>query len=237
MGASRSMPLEATGPGERTPLISLSGVSVGYGSEPVIEGIELAIYPGDFIGLAGPNGSGKTTLLRSMLGLLPILGGTLTRNCPLSDFGYVPQSASLDPIFPLKAVEVVEMGGYGRVRGFGPLPEQEKARAKGALEQVGLGELAGRSFFALSGGQRQRVLIARALMVGPKLLILDEPLSGVDQESQTAIVRVLLRLSREARIAVFFSSHDLRLIRAIAARVLRVDRGRLEREEGEGPRE
>ncbi len=93
------------------------------------------------------------------------------------------------------------------------LPTREKQRLDDVLEQVGLSYLAKRAFFSLSGGQRQRMLIARALMVGPKILILDEPLAGVDPESQKAISELLLKLNRDESMAVFFSSHDLRMVR------------------------
>ena len=83
------------------PLVSLREVSLGYGPQPVLRGVNLEVYPGTLMGLAGPNGSGKTTLFRAILGLLPIRGGLLSRGCPLSKFGYVPQSAVLDPQFPL----------------------------------------------------------------------------------------------------------------------------------------
>ena len=164
--------------------------------------------------MAGPNGSGKTTLFRAILGLLPILNGTIERNCLLSDFGYVPQSTSLDPNFPLTVGEIVEMGSYGRRRPYQRMPVEEKEKAKKSLDQVGLSHLAAKSFFSLSGGQRQRILIARALMVDPKILILDEPLSGVDQESRRAITELLIKLNREDRLAVFFSSHDLEMVRS-----------------------
>src|SRR2546428_12491032 len=150
---------------ESLPLVSLQNVSLGYDSTPVVKDVSLAIYPGSLIGLAGPNGSGKTTLFRTILGLLSPLGGTLSRSCPLSNFGYVPQSAALDPQFPLSASEVVEMGAYGRVRSYQFLPLREKKRIGEVLDQVGIRHLAKRSFFSLSGGQKQRMLIARALMV------------------------------------------------------------------------
>src|SRR6266404_9260612 len=172
---------------ESPPLVTLQNVSLGYDSTPVVKDVSLAIYPGSLIGLAGPNGSGKTTLFRTILGLLPPIGGTLSRNCPLSNFGYVPQSAALDPQFPLSASEVVEMGAYGRVRPYQFIPAREKERVKEILRQIGLPHLAARSFFSLSGGQKQRMLIARALMVNPKIMILDEPLSGVDEESRRSI--------------------------------------------------
>jgi ABC-type Mn2+/Zn2+ transport system ATPase subunit len=209
------------------PLVSLQNVNVGYDSAPVLQGVSLAIYPGSLIGLAGPNGSGKTTLFRAILGLLPILDGSLSRNCPLSNFGYVPQSAVLDPQFPLSVSEVVEMGAYGRVRSYQFLPAEEKERIGKVLVQVGLKDLAARSFFSLSGGQKQRILIARALMVNPKIMILDEPLSGVDEETRKSITELLIRLTREQRLAIFFSSHDIPMVRRTAHRVLRVDEGKI----------
>jgi zinc/manganese transport system ATP-binding protein len=190
--------------------------------------VDLEIHPGDLIAMAGPNGSGKTTLFRTILGFLPVLDGSLIRNCALHEFGYVPQSAALDPAFPIGAGEVVEMGAYGRLKPFQQTPAAERQRVGEVLEEVGLRHLASRSFFSLSGGQKQRILIARALMVRPKILMLDEPLSGVDSESQAAITELLLKINREEGKAVFFSSHDLRMVRRVASKVLRVDDGRVE---------
>ena len=213
------------------PLVSLSKARLGYHDTVILDDVDLDINPGDFIAMAGPNGSGKTTLFRTILGFLPVLGGSLIRNCALQEFGYVPQSAALDPTFPISAGEVVEMGAYGRLKPFQQTPAAERQRLGDVLEQVGLRHLASRSFFSLSGGQKQRILIARALMVRPKILILDEPLSGVDSESQAAITELLLKINREEGKAVFFSSHDLRMVRRVASKILRVDGGRLSWEE------
>lgn len=207
------------------PLVALDGVSLGYGGAPVLRDVDLAIYPGELVGLAGPNGSGKTTLFRTILGLQAPLSGTLARNCPLANFGYVPQSAALDSQFPLSAGEVVEMGAYGRVRSYRVFPREEKHRAGEVLSQVGIHHLMKKSFFSLSGGQKQRVLIARALMVMPRIMILDEPLSGVDEESRRSINDVLTRLARERGLAVFFSSHDLEMVQRVADRIARVNGG------------
>lgn len=212
---------------ELHPVISLRAATLGYENAPILRDVDLEIYPGDLVAIAGPNGSGKTTLFRSILGFLPVLNGSLTRNCALSEVGYVPQSAALDSAFPITAREVVEMGGYGRLKPYEAFPPAEKKRLDKALKQVGLSHLAGQLFFSLSGGQRQRVLIARALMVGPKVLILDEPLAGCDPESQKAISDLLIELSRDENIAVFFSSHDLRMVKSVTQKVLRVDGGRL----------
>lgn len=212
---------------ESLPLVSLRDVSLGYDSAPIVHGVNLAIYPCKLIGLAGPNGSGKTTLFRTILGLLAPLRGDVFRNCPLSNFGYVPQSASLDPHFPLSVREVVEMGAYGRIRSYHLLPSEEKKRAMGVLDQVGMRHLLMKSFFALSGGQKQRILIARSLMVKPRIMILDEPLSGVDEDSRRTITDLLISLTRQNGLAVFFSSHDLQMVQRVADQIVRVDNGKI----------
>ena len=213
-------------------MVSLRQANLGYEDSTVLENVDLELHSGDLIAIAGPNGSGKTTLFRSILGFLPVLSGVLTRNCVLSEFGYVPQSTALDSTFPITAREVVEMGGYGRLRPYQGLPAGERNRLEKVLTQVGLSHLARRLFFSLSGGQRQRMLIARALMVGPKVLILDEPLAGCDPESQKAISDLLINLSQQEGKAVFFSSHDLRMVRSVAKKILRADGGRVGWEEG-----
>ena len=214
------------------PLVSLRASTLGYDGVAVLQAVDLDIRAGELIAMAGPNGSGKTTIFRTILGFLPVISGVLVRNCMLSEFGYVPQSSALDSTFPITAREVVAMGGFRRLKPYLGLPGREKQRLHDVLEQVGLAHLAGRSFFSLSGGQRQRMLIARALMVGPKVLILDEPLSGVDPESQKAISDLLLLLNRDEGKAIFFSSHDLRMVRSVTDKILRVDGGKVVWEEG-----
>jgi len=213
-------------------LVSLRAATLGYNDVPVVHGVDLDIGAGDLIAMAGPNGAGKTTIFKTILGFIPAIAGSLLRNCALNEFGYVPQSSALDSTFPITAREVVAMGGFGRLKPYQGLPAREKQRLHDVLNQVGLAHLAGRSFFSLSGGQRQRMLIARALMVGPMILILDEPLSGVDPESQKAISELLLKLNREEGKAIFFSSHDLRMVRSVTDKVLRVDGGKAAWEEG-----
>ena len=214
------------------PLVSLRAATLGYDGVPVLHKVDLDIGAGDLIAMAGPNGAGKTTIFRTILGFIPAIAGLLIRNCALNEFGYVPQSSALDSTFPITAREVVAMGGFGRIKPYEGLPAREKRRLHDVLDQVGLAHLADRSFFSLSGGQRQRMLIARALMVGPKILILDEPLAGVDPESQKAISELLLKLNRDEGKAIFFSSHDLRMVRSVTEKVLRVDGGKVAWEEG-----
>lgn len=217
---------------ERLPLVFLENANVGYDSTPVLQDVNLTIHSSKVVGLVGPNGSGKTTLFRTILGLLPPLGGTLSRSCPLSNFGYVPQSAALDPQFPLSVAEIVEMGAYGRVRFYQFFPKEEKRRASEVLDQVGMRHLMRKSFFSLSGGQKQRILIARALMVEPKMMILDEPLSGVDEATRHSITEILIKLSHEKRLAIFFSSHDLEMVQRVADQIVGVDKGRVRFEDG-----
>lgn len=208
------------------PLVALRNAALGYNGKAVLTAVDLAIAAGELVAMAGPNGAGKTTIFRTILGFLPPIAGTLARNCALNEFGYVPQSSALDSTFPITAREVVAMGGFGRLKPYLGLPGREKELLENVLRQVGLAALADRPFFSLSGGQRQRMLIARALMVGPKILILDEPLSGVDPESQKAISDLLVKLNRDQGKAIFFSSHDLRMVRSVTERVLRVDGGK-----------
>ncbi len=166
------------------PFVELEGVGVSYGEVRVLDGINLTVEPGDFLGIIGPNGSGKTTLLRVMLGLLvPQEGSVRLFGQPPASFrewrrvGYVPQRAVLDPSLPVTVQEVV--------------------RAR-----IG----------ALSTGQQQRVLIARALVSDPELIILDEPTGGVDPEAQTSFYAMLHHLNREREVTLVLVSHDIGVV-------------------------
>ena len=213
------------GDAREPPVIAFQDACLGYGAEPVLEGVDLEIHAGDFVGLAGANGSGKTTLLRSMLGLLPLRGGTVKRHLPPARLGYVPQGASLSAYFPLSVWEVAAMGAYGRLSPWRLFPGHERRRVDTALGRVGLARL-GRTVFAhLSGGQRQRVLLARALTMEPVLLLLDEPFSGVDRESKASIAQQLVDLNRGSRMTIVLSSHDSEILDRTCGRVIRASNG------------
>jgi ABC-type Mn2+/Zn2+ transport system ATPase subunit len=206
-------------------VLRLSNAAFGYDRQPIVSGVDLAIDSGTFLGIVGPNGAGKTTLFRGMLGLLPPLEGRVER---LADtIGYVPQRESLDPIFPLRVSEVVSMGAYGRLSGWRSLSREDRRLAHACLERVAMEEHAHASFSSLSGGQRQRVLIARALMVRPRLLLLDEPTSGVDRAAEARILEVLSDLNRRDGISVLLVSHQLGLVRQAVAEILWVADGRV----------
>jgi ABC-type Mn2+/Zn2+ transport system ATPase subunit len=191
-----------------TALVEFDQVSVGYGHRPILTGLDFSIAEGDFLGMVGPNGSGKTTILRAILGTHAPLAGTVRRS-PGLRFGYVPQRDQVDYGFPLTAVEVVLMGRYDRI-GMGRRPTaDDRARAVHALEQVGIGELAGKHLLDMSGGQRQRTLIARALVGEPNVLVLDEPTSGMDLVSTTQILAFVRDLHERSGLTVIMVSHAL----------------------------
>ena len=171
-------------------LLRLRDVSLGYRGRPILEHIDLEIERGEFVALLGPNGSGKTTLLRGIVGLLPVMAGTLEYGFDRAEspLGYVPQRESLDPTFPLTVSEVVVMGTYARLSPLRRVGRRQREVTARALDLVGLGAIAGQRFASLSGGQIQRALIARALAAEPTFLVLDEPTAGVDQEATASIM-------------------------------------------------
>jgi len=213
------------------PLVSLRDVRLGYGDRAVLEHVDLVIERGEFVALLGPNGAGKTTLLRGIVGLLPVLAGTLRYGFDraTSPIGYVPQRDSLDAIFPLTAREVVSMGTYARLRPLQPVTRAHRQRAADCLAQVGMASVGEQRFSSLSGGQKQRVLIARALAAEPGLLVLDEPTAGVDPAAAAAIMDVVARLNRELGLTVVLVTHQLRMLRPLVGAVVWVHGGRIVR--------
>ena len=206
-------------------LITAERAAFGYHKVPVVIGVDLAVERGDFLGIVGPNGAGKTTLFRGLLGLVPPLAGRVVR--ATRAVGYVPQRETLDPIYPVTVEEVVQMGAFGELRGWRGLTGEARERARASLERVGLYERRASAFSSLSGGQRQRVLIARALMVEPEVMLLDEPTSGVDRAAQARILELLVELNRSRGMAVLLVSHQLSMVRETVQRVLWVAEGRV----------
>jgi ABC-type Mn2+/Zn2+ transport system ATPase subunit len=205
------------------PLLSLDGVSLGYRGRAVLRDVDLEVGPGDLLGVLGANGSGKSTLLRGLLGLIQPLDGSLARTpAPL---GWVPQDEHLDPVWPFRVEEVVLLGAAGRLRSGRRIPAEERAAATTALERVGLAHRARDLFSELSGGQRQRVLIARALVMRPRVLLLDEPTSGVDRPTQARILSLVHDLAREEGLAVLLVVHQPDLLRDAVDEVLWVSAG------------
>jgi ABC-type Mn2+/Zn2+ transport system ATPase subunit len=192
----------------RHSLLVVDGLDVVRGGRLVVENVSLLAAPGDLIAVVGPNGAGKSSLFAALLRLVPKAAGRVS---VAGSFAYVPQQEPDGRAFPVTALDV--MGAYRRVGLARPLGRSEKRRALAALERVGLAGEARRPFGELSGGQRQRVLLARALVQEGSVLLLDEPLSGVDAVSEEAIIHALAEERAEGR-AVLMATHDLQLARA-----------------------
>ena len=192
----------------RVPLLSVEGLDVFRGGNLVVESASFAVGPGALVAVVGPNGAGKSTLFSALLGLIPAEGRVTLQGA----FAYVPQHGPTQLSFPVTAFDVALMGAYKRVGLLRRTGRDERARALHALEQVGLADRARRPFGELSGGQRQRVLLARALVQQGTVLLLDEPLSGVDAVSEEAIFEALAAERAEGR-SVLIATHDLAFAR------------------------
>ncbi|NMC10031.1 MAG: metal ABC transporter ATP-binding protein [Methanothrix sp.] len=195
-------------------IVSIRGLWVYHRTHPVLEDINLDLEEGDFLGLIGPNGGGKSTLLKVMLGFIKPDRGTVlifgkSPQAARGRIGYMPQKTLFDQNFPVKALDVVLMGRYSRsglLRRYG---REDRDAAMRALEAVGMGVHAEREIGALSGGEQQRVFVARSLVSDPRLLLLDEPTSGVDSAQQTEFYDLLSHLNRDMGIAIVLVSHDI----------------------------
>ena len=206
-------------------MIKLKNAALGYGKTPILTKVDLDVLPGSFWGILGHNGSGKTTILKTVLGLIPTLRGELTGR---PRFGYVPQKERLDPIYPLSAQDVAAMGAYrtfellGHWRGAG---RDDSARR--CLADCGAAPFARKRFSDLSGGQKQRVLLARALAAEPEILVLDEPLAGIDITTQHALLKLLKELKEKRRLTILMVSHRVSAEKALFTNIAWVDEGRV----------
>jgi zinc transport system ATP-binding protein len=214
-----------------TPLIEVERVSVRHGDTRVLDGVSLAVAPGEFLGIIGPNGCGKTTLLRVMLGLLrPTSGAVRLFGQPPASFrdwrrlGYMPQRASFDGALPVTAAEVVATGLIRPpgLRRRARADEQRKVTESLAL--VGMEKHARARMGTLSTGQQQRVLIARALVSDPELLLLDEPTASIDVEAQSSFYTLLRTFNRERGVTLVIVSHDIGVVAQEVSRVACLNR-------------
>ncbi len=196
-----------------TTLVRLENVWVWRGSNLALKDISLDIAEGKFIGLMGPNGGGKTTLLKTIAGLIKPDRGKVIVNGPISRIiGYVPQEERVDPDFPVTLYDVVEMGMQTGLRFFYHPTSKEREQIHQAIESVGMSEFAYRRIGELSGGQKQRVFIARALVSKPRLLLLDEPTTGVDTKARDDFYRLLASLMSDYSLTIVLASHDLEVV-------------------------
>jgi zinc transport system ATP-binding protein len=201
-------------------LIVLRGVSFGYDGSPVLLDIDLTIRERDFLAIIGPNGSGKTTLVKIALGLLKPSSGTVEIfGQPPGEFtdwrkiGYIPQKAThIDPFFPASVEEVVAMALMSNRRPGDVSGREGRESILRALGEVGMEEYRKWPIGRLSGGQQQRVFIARALVTSPRVLVLDEPTTGVDAGTQTSFYDLLDRLNQREGLTIVLVTHDIGIV-------------------------
>lgn len=197
--------------------IEINNLHVNLNSKEVLKGISLSLDEGKFIGIVGPNGGGKTTLLKVILGLIkPASGEILIFGRPPEEvlkaggiFGYLPQTLKVEPNFPVRVIDVVMMGRYGKVGMLRWPKGKDTEKAMECLSMMGMADLKDSHYGHLSGGQQQRVSIARALAGEPRILILDEPSTGIDVVGQEDFYHLLKGLQKKINLTVIMASHDI----------------------------
>jgi zinc transport system ATP-binding protein len=215
-----------------TPAVELEDVAFGYRpGQRVLEDVDLRLEEGEFVAIAGPNGGGKTTLVRIVLGLeRPTEGTALLFGEPAHRFsrrktlGYLAQRSELGGDAPTTVREVVAAGRLAAGGLIGPLRHRDRELVGDAIERVGLGPFADAPVRILSGGMQQRAFIAKALAGEPSLLVLDEPTTGVDVESQESLAGLLARLHSELGVTILYVSHEFGAVERFVERLLLVRR-------------
>ena len=200
------------------PIVELRSVTSGYGDDPILNEVDLTINRGDFVGLLGPSGSGKTTLLRTILGAAELYGGEVAvEGRSIADrrpnIGYVPQLETIDWSFPVTVERVVMMGRSRRGWWYPWQTREDRDAAREMMRRLGIETLANRHISALSGGQRQRAFLARALVSDPRLLLLDEPTSGVDIKTRDEVMHLLDELNHQD-VTVIMTTHEINAVAA-----------------------
>ncbi|WP_297131157.1 metal ABC transporter ATP-binding protein [Terrisporobacter sp.] len=212
-------------------IISIENVSFGYNKDNILNDIMLSIDEGDFVGIVGCNGSGKSTLLKLLIGQLnPSKGKVkffneeISKSNNLDKIGYVSQiSMSTGASFPATVEEIVMANLYSKI-GFLKFPKKEhKEKVKESLKIVNMEDYPKRLIGNLSGGQQQRVMIARALVSNPKILILDEPTTGIDAASEEQLYNLLEKLNKESKITIIIVSHDFAKITKYTNKIFMVE--------------
>ena len=204
-------------------LLTVSDLSVGYDSQAVISNLNFTVNPGDYLCIVGENGAGKTTLMRTLLRLIPPISGSITpgEGLKLNEIGYLPQQTAVQKDFPASVREIVLSGCQGKC-GFRPFYNAaEKKLAADNMARMGITDLDRRNYRHLSGGQQQRVLLARALCATGKLLLLDEPVSGLDVNATVDMYRLIKELNEEG-VTIIMISHDLEAAYKYASHILHI---------------
>ena len=200
------------------PIVEMKSVTCGYDGQPALLDVDLTINRGDFVGLLGPSGSGKTTLLRAILGAVDVYHGeVLVQGRSITEWkpriGYVPQLEAIDWNFPVTVEQVVMMGSVSRRFWLPWHSGEDRARAFEMMDRLGIAHLAKRHIRELSGGQQQRAFLARALVSSPRLLLLDEPTSGVDIKTRDEVMHLLDELNHQD-VTVVMTTHEINAVAA-----------------------
>ena len=204
--------------------LTCQNLTVGYDGRTVLQGLNFEVNPGDYLCILGENGSGKSTLMKTILGLqAPISGRILTGDgLRKNEIGYLPQQTQAQKDFPASVREIVLSGCQGRCGSRPFYSKEEKRLAEENIGKMGIGSLTKRCYRELSGGQQQRVLLARALCATRKMLLLDEPVSGLDPRVTAEMYGLIETLNREEGITVMMISHDISAALRYASHILHI---------------
>lgn len=195
---------------------------IGYDGKSVLQGLNFEVFAGDYLCIAGENGSGKSTLMKTLLGLQPPISGRILMNDGLrkNEIGYLPQQTIVQKDFPASVREIVLSGCQGRCANRPFYSKKEKLLAKENIKKMQIDHLSKQCYRELSGGQQQRVLLARALCATQKMLLLDEPVSGLDPKVTAEMYRMIEELNRLEGITVIMISHDIAAAIKYASHIL-----------------
>ena len=199
-------------------------LAIGYEGKTVVQNINLSVKKGDYLCVIGENGAGKSTFMKTLLGLLPPVSGKIEFYDGLkkNEIGYLPQQTEVQKDFPASVREIVLSGCQNRV-GMRPFYNRsEKKRASEMMEKLQITNLANRCYRELSGGQQQRVLLARALCATKKILLLDEPVSGLDPKVTDEMYRIVEKINREDKITIIMISHDIKAAMKYASHIVHI---------------
>ena len=205
-------------------LITCRGLAFAYGAETVLSGVDFAVEAGDYLCIVGENGSGKSTLVKGLLGLKEPSAGSITLGGGLQrrEIGYLPQQTALQRDFPASVFEVVLSGRLNSLGRRCFYSKADRAEAERELERMGMAEFKNRCYQDLSGGQQQRVLLARALCATKKLLLLDEPVAGLDPVATAEIYNLLKLINLCDGVPVVMVSHDVNAAMRYATHILQL---------------
>ncbi|MBR5515083.1 MAG: metal ABC transporter ATP-binding protein [Clostridia bacterium] len=208
------------------PQMICKDVSLGYDGNAIVNNLNFTVNTGDYLCVVGENGTGKSTLIKTLLGLKAPLKGSIELGDGLkaNEIGYLPQQTMVQKDFPASVKEIVLSGALNKT-GFRPFyTKQEKELAQSSMERLGIQALSKRCYRELSGGQQQRVLLARALCATRKLLVLDEPVAGLDPKATTEMYELIYDLNKNGNTTIIMVSHDISAAMKYASHILHVSR-------------